>query len=48
MGDHASDGPNIPSSPDDALRWTEERLRLALDAGRTGVWEWDIVTGRIP
>ncbi|HVK14522.1 MAG TPA: PAS domain S-box protein, partial [Gemmataceae bacterium] len=47
MGDHASDGPNIPSSPDDALRWTEERLRLALDAGRTGVWEWDIVTGRI-
>lgn len=25
----------------------EERLRVALDAGQTGVWEWDIVTGKI-
>ncbi|QEL16666.1 PAS domain S-box protein [Limnoglobus roseus] len=24
-----------------------ERLRLALEAGGTGVWEWDVVTGRI-
>ena len=25
-----------------ALRESEERLRLALDAGRIGVWDWDI------
>ena len=24
-----------------------ERLRLALDAGQTGVWDWDIAAGRI-
>jgi PAS domain S-box-containing protein len=27
------------------LRESEERLRLALDAARMGVWEWDPVTG---
>ena len=26
---------------------SEKRLRLALDAGRMGVWDWDIVTGTI-
>ncbi|WP_162136206.1 PAS domain S-box protein [Zavarzinella formosa] len=30
-----------------ALRESEERLRLALDAGGMGVWAWDIVTGQI-
>ncbi len=30
-----------------ARREGEERLRLALEASGTGVWEWDIVTGRI-
>jgi two-component system CheB/CheR fusion protein len=25
----------------------EERLRLALDAGRMGVWDWDVATGRV-
>jgi PAS domain S-box-containing protein len=32
---------------DAARREGEERLRLALEASGTGVWEWDIVTGRI-
>jgi two-component system CheB/CheR fusion protein len=31
----------------DALRESEERLRLALDAGRIGAWDWDIPTNRI-
>jgi PAS domain S-box-containing protein len=26
---------------------SEERLRLALDAGGTGVWDWDVAAGRI-
>ena len=26
---------------------SEQRLRLALDAGRMGTWEWDIVGGRV-
>jgi PAS domain S-box-containing protein len=29
-----------------ALRESEERLKLSIAAGRMGVWEWDIVTGR--
>jgi two-component system CheB/CheR fusion protein len=29
------------------LRVSEERLRLALDAGRMGVWDWNVVTGEI-
>jgi PAS domain S-box-containing protein len=29
------------------LRESEERLRLALDAGRMGVWDWNIVTGKV-
>ncbi len=30
-----------------ALRENEERLRLALRAGRTGVWDWDFATSRV-
>ncbi len=30
---------------EEALRQSEERLRLALDNGRHGLWDWDIVTG---
>ncbi len=29
------------------LRESEERLRLALDAGRCGVWDWDILNNRV-
>lgn len=32
---------------EEALRESEERLRLGLDAGSTGTWDWDIVTNRI-
>ncbi len=31
---------------DDALRASEQRLRLALDSGQMGTWEWDVRTGR--
>jgi diguanylate cyclase (GGDEF)-like protein/PAS domain S-box-containing protein len=30
-----------------ALQDAEARLRLALEAGRVGIWDWDMVTGRI-
>ncbi|HUH78341.1 MAG TPA: PAS domain S-box protein [Methanoregula sp.] len=30
---------------EDALRVSEQRLRFALDSGRSGVWEWDLRTG---
>jgi PAS domain S-box-containing protein len=29
------------------LRYSERRLKLALDAGRMGAWEWDICSGRV-
>ncbi|WP_437751818.1 PAS domain S-box protein [Sorangium sp. So ce1389] len=32
---------------EEALRENEARLRLALRAGQTGVWEWDVATGRV-
>ena len=32
---------------DAALRESEERLRLALDAGHCGVWDWDIPNNRV-
>ncbi|MBF2008215.1 MAG: PAS domain S-box protein [Chlorogloeopsis fritschii C42_A2020_084] len=32
---------------EEALRRSEERLRLALDAGQAGVWDWDIVNNQI-
>ena len=31
----------------DAMREREDRLRLALDAGRMGSWEWDLRTNRL-
>lgn len=31
----------------EALATNEERLRLALDAGRMGVWDWNILTGEL-
>lgn len=30
-----------------ALRESEERLRLALEAGRMGSWEWNLLSGRV-
>ena len=30
-----------------ALRATESRLSLALEAGKIGTWEWDLATGRL-
>ncbi|MEX2642782.1 MAG: PAS domain S-box protein [Acetobacterales bacterium] len=30
-----------------ALRESEERLRLAMAAGQIGVWDWDILSGRV-
>lgn len=30
-----------------ALRESEERLALALDAARDGVWDWDVPSGRV-
>jgi PAS domain S-box-containing protein len=30
-----------------SLRSSEERLRLALDAGRMGVWDWNVRTGEL-
>ena len=32
---------------DDRLRTSEERLRLALAAGRMNVWDWDLATDRV-
>jgi PAS domain S-box-containing protein len=32
---------------EEALRQSEQRLRLALDAGGMGSWEWDLVSGRL-
>lgn len=32
---------------EEALRASEERLRLALDASTDGIWDWDIESGRI-
>jgi PAS domain S-box-containing protein len=32
---------------EESLRESEERLRLALDAGRVGAWDWDIRTNQV-
>jgi two-component system cell cycle sensor histidine kinase/response regulator CckA len=32
---------------EEALRQSEQRLRLALQAGGMGSWEWDLVSGRL-
>ncbi len=53
--DAEKDGPGRPagsSVPDPAvaeraLRETEERLALALECGRMGIWEWDLATDRV-
>jgi phosphoserine phosphatase RsbU/P len=38
--------PIAPTASDHALL-EEERLRIALDAGHMGIWEWDVGTGRV-
>lgn len=35
------------ANAEQALRESERRVRLALDAGRMGAWEWDIQTNRV-
>ena len=30
-----------------ALRMSEERLRMALEAGQVGIWDWDIVNNQV-
>jgi PAS domain S-box-containing protein len=47
MSDPTPNGVTASEGGADALRRSEERLRLALDAGRIGVWDWDIGTGRV-
>lgn len=37
---------SLPAT-EEALRVTEDRLRLAMAAGRFGIWEWEIPTGRV-
>jgi PAS domain S-box-containing protein len=32
---------------EEALKKSEERLRIALDNGKIGIWEWDLVTGEV-
>jgi PAS domain S-box-containing protein len=32
---------------EDALRQTESRLHMAMEAGQMGAWEWTIATGRV-
>ena len=32
---------------EEALRESEERLRLALEAGQMGTWDWEVATGRV-
>ncbi|MBD1924384.1 PAS domain S-box protein [Microcoleus sp. FACHB-831] len=38
---------NDRKQAEEILRQSEERLRLALDAGKAGVWDWDISGDRI-
>lgn len=43
-------GSTAPASGCDAIRdqaFALERMQLALDAGRTGVWDWNLVTGEV-
>lgn len=39
--------PAIPGSAETALQQSEERLRLAIEAGRVGIWDWDIQAGTV-
>ncbi len=51
--DEALSEETVPSNPPaehDAVRdqsFALERMQLALDAGRTGVWDWNLVTGEV-
>jgi PAS domain S-box-containing protein len=48
--DPAGEPPGTPekrSVADESGRRTEPALRLALEAGEIGVWEWDIATGEV-
>ncbi|WP_439621926.1 hybrid sensor histidine kinase/response regulator [Gemmata sp.] len=45
--DPALSGATADERGREALRRSEERLRLALDAGRIGVWDWDVATGLV-
>ena len=43
-------GPVMPeqySSAEAALRISEERLRMAVEAGGVGIWDWDIVQNKV-
>ncbi len=45
-----ADGERAPPSGCDAIQdqaYALERMQLALDAGRTGVWDWNLVTGAV-
>ncbi len=35
------------TGPAEALRESERRLRLAVEAARIGIWDWDLVTNRM-
>ena len=37
----------LQKAQEDALRASEERLRLALDAGHLGAWHWNLDTGAV-
>src|SRR5215510_6392706 len=36
-----------PGKAEDALRENEERLRLATQTGKVGIWDWDIRSNRV-
>jgi PAS domain S-box-containing protein len=38
-------GGSIVDAQAEPLRWADERLRLATEAARLGLWEWDVVSG---
>ena len=37
----------IPEAAQAALRASEERLRMAVEAGQLGIWDWDIVNNEV-
>src|SRR6516165_5730699 len=43
----ASGAEQIEGNIEKALRESEERLRLAIEAARVGAWDWDVVNDRI-
>ena len=47
-GGPVEDSPEVAQKRTEAaLRAAESRLSLALDAGRIGTWEWNLVTGKV-